>query len=88
VDLELCPLNTAIRHVQDAKMPLHEAMEKESLNFNQLCTFESFYDVWNHYGYKSVFQDVIEREFSRIKGTLGYFLRGVYVKLNWFNANR
>nr|XP_046209566.1 molybdenum cofactor sulfurase-like isoform X2 [Oncorhynchus gorbuscha] len=68
VDLELCPLNTAIRHVQDAKMPLHEAMEKESLNFNQLCTFESFEDVWNHYGYKSVFQDVIEREFSRIKG--------------------
>ncbi|XP_024280185.1 molybdenum cofactor sulfurase isoform X2 [Oncorhynchus tshawytscha] len=49
-------------------MPLHEAMEKESLNFNQLCTFESFEKVWNHYGYKSVFQDVIEREFSRIKG--------------------
>ncbi|XP_064790583.1 molybdenum cofactor sulfurase-like isoform X1 [Oncorhynchus masou masou] len=49
-------------------MPLHEAMEKESLNFNQLCTFESFEEVWNHYGYKSVFQDVIEREFSRIKG--------------------
>ncbi|XP_021435885.2 molybdenum cofactor sulfurase isoform X2 [Oncorhynchus mykiss] len=49
-------------------MPLHEGMEKESLNFNQLCTFESFEEVWNHYGYKSVFQDVIEREFSRIKG--------------------
>uniref|UniRef100_A0A4W5P1U6 Molybdenum cofactor sulfurase n=1 Tax=Hucho hucho TaxID=62062 RepID=A0A4W5P1U6_9TELE len=49
-------------------MPLQEAMEKESLNFNQLCTFESFEEVWSHYGYKSDFKDVIEREFSRTKG--------------------
>uniref|UniRef100_A0A8C7DAW5 Molybdenum cofactor sulfurase n=1 Tax=Oncorhynchus kisutch TaxID=8019 RepID=A0A8C7DAW5_ONCKI len=49
-------------------MPLQEATEKESLNFNQLCTFESFEEVWSHYGYKSGFKDVIEREFSRTKG--------------------
>uniref|UniRef100_A0A8C7VM45 Molybdenum cofactor sulfurase n=1 Tax=Oncorhynchus mykiss TaxID=8022 RepID=A0A8C7VM45_ONCMY len=49
-------------------MPLQEATEKESLNFNQLCTFESFEEVWSHYGYKSDFKDVIEREFSRTKG--------------------
>ncbi|XP_038816281.1 molybdenum cofactor sulfurase-like [Salvelinus namaycush] len=49
-------------------MPLQEATEKESLNFNQLCTFERFEEVWSHYGYKSDFKDVIEREFSRTKG--------------------
>ncbi|XP_055757916.1 molybdenum cofactor sulfurase-like isoform X1 [Salvelinus fontinalis] len=49
-------------------MPLQEATEKESLNFNQLCTFEHFEEVWSHYGYKSDFKDVIEREFSRTKG--------------------
>ncbi|KAK6293426.1 hypothetical protein J4Q44_G00357520 [Coregonus suidteri] len=49
-------------------MPLQKAMEKESLSFNQLCTIESFEEVWSHYGYKSDFKDVIEREFSRIKG--------------------
>lgn len=51
-------------------MPLQEATGKESLNFNQLCTFESFEEVWSHYGYKSDFKDVIEREFSRTKGTV------------------
>uniref|UniRef100_A0A3P8YWQ3 Molybdenum cofactor sulfurase n=1 Tax=Esox lucius TaxID=8010 RepID=A0A3P8YWQ3_ESOLU len=43
-------------------------MDKESIQFNQLCTFENFCAIWSHYGYMNDFVDVIEQEFSRIKG--------------------
>ncbi|XP_041646133.1 molybdenum cofactor sulfurase isoform X1 [Cheilinus undulatus] len=39
------------------------------MDFQQLCTFETFKQLWNHYGYGGNFEELIEREFKRIKGT-------------------
>ncbi|XP_030298260.1 molybdenum cofactor sulfurase [Sparus aurata] len=39
------------------------------MDFQKLCTFETFQQFWSHYGHGEDFQDVIEREFTRIKGT-------------------
>uniref|UniRef100_A0A7N6B1H1 Molybdenum cofactor sulfurase n=1 Tax=Anabas testudineus TaxID=64144 RepID=A0A7N6B1H1_ANATE len=39
------------------------------MDFGKLCTFETFQQVWSHYGYGGNLQDVIEQEFTRIKGT-------------------
>ncbi|CAN9500094.1 unnamed protein product [Ophioblennius macclurei] len=39
------------------------------MDFQQLCTFETFQQLWSHYGYGENFRDVIEQEFTRIKGT-------------------
>ncbi|XP_029963045.1 molybdenum cofactor sulfurase isoform X2 [Salarias fasciatus] len=39
------------------------------MDFHQLCTFETFQQLWSHYGYGGNFRDVIEQEFARIKGT-------------------
>ncbi|XP_031593761.1 molybdenum cofactor sulfurase isoform X1 [Oreochromis aureus] len=36
--------------------------------FHQLCTFETFQQVSGRYGYGENFRDVIEQEFTRIKG--------------------
>ncbi|XP_076599323.1 molybdenum cofactor sulfurase [Chaetodon auriga] len=38
------------------------------MDFQKLCTFETFKQVWSHYGHGDNFEDVIEREFTRIKG--------------------
>ena len=38
------------------------------MDFQKLCTFETFQQLWSHYGHGEDFQDVIEREFTRIKG--------------------
>ncbi|XP_051815684.1 molybdenum cofactor sulfurase [Acanthochromis polyacanthus] len=38
------------------------------MDFHQLCTFETFQQLWSHYGYGGNFPDVIEEEFRRIKG--------------------
>ncbi|KAL0964254.1 hypothetical protein UPYG_G00321370 [Umbra pygmaea] len=50
-------------------MQLLDAMEKQSINFDKLCSFESYENVWSHYGYKRDINDMIKQEFSRIKGT-------------------
>uniref|UniRef100_UPI0037E87810 molybdenum cofactor sulfurase n=1 Tax=Semicossyphus pulcher TaxID=241346 RepID=UPI0037E87810 len=38
------------------------------MDFHKLCTFETFKQVWNQYGYGENLQDMIEQEFTRIKG--------------------
>ncbi|XP_028325367.1 molybdenum cofactor sulfurase [Gouania willdenowi] len=38
------------------------------MDFQQLCNFTTFQELWSHYGYGENFPDVIEQEFSRIKG--------------------
>lgn len=38
------------------------------MDFHKLCSFETFRHVWGHYGYGDKFEDVIEQEFTRIKG--------------------
>uniref|UniRef100_A0A8C2KCT5 Molybdenum cofactor sulfurase n=1 Tax=Cyprinus carpio TaxID=7962 RepID=A0A8C2KCT5_CYPCA len=44
-------------------------METHSLqDFQDLCTFESFKDFWHYYGYGVDQQELIDREFKRIKG--------------------
>lgn len=39
------------------------------MDFQKLCTFETFTQLWSYYGHGGNFQDVIEQEFARIKGT-------------------
>uniref|UniRef100_A0A671LTN2 Molybdenum cofactor sulfurase n=1 Tax=Sinocyclocheilus anshuiensis TaxID=1608454 RepID=A0A671LTN2_9TELE len=41
---------------------------QSSLEFQDLCTFESFKGFWHYYGYGVDQQDLIDREFKRIKG--------------------
>ncbi|KAJ8273011.1 hypothetical protein GJAV_G00096330 [Gymnothorax javanicus] len=43
-------------------------MENNALDFEQLCTFDSFRRVWDHYGYGNNLQDIITEEFARMKG--------------------
>ncbi|XP_041803884.1 molybdenum cofactor sulfurase [Chelmon rostratus] len=38
------------------------------MDFQKLCTFETFKQLCSHYGHGDNFQDVIEQEFARIKG--------------------
>ncbi|KAM3605669.1 uncharacterized protein V6R79_002657 [Siganus canaliculatus] len=38
------------------------------MDFQKLCTFEAFEQVWSRYGYGGNLRDVIEQEFPRIKG--------------------
>ncbi|XP_062286132.1 molybdenum cofactor sulfurase [Scomber scombrus] len=38
------------------------------MDFQKLCTFETFKECWSHYGYGDNFQDVIEQEFTRTNG--------------------
>uniref|UniRef100_UPI003AACC1DD molybdenum cofactor sulfurase n=1 Tax=Centroberyx gerrardi TaxID=166262 RepID=UPI003AACC1DD len=38
------------------------------MDFQKLCTFETFQQVWGHYGYGRNLRDVIDQEFARIKG--------------------
>lgn len=38
------------------------------MDFEELCTFESYRQHWSHYGYGGNFQDVVEQEFTRTKG--------------------
>ncbi|KAG7512611.1 molybdenum cofactor sulfurase [Solea senegalensis] len=38
------------------------------MDFQELCTFECFQQIWRHYGYEGNFEDVIEHEFTRLKG--------------------
>ncbi|XP_041866403.1 molybdenum cofactor sulfurase [Melanotaenia boesemani] len=38
------------------------------MDFHKLCTFETFQQLWSHYGYGENFHDVVEREFTRTKG--------------------
>lgn len=40
------------------------------MDFQKLCTFEAFQQIWTHYGYGGDLQDLIEQEFTRIKGKL------------------
>ncbi|KAM7385938.1 hypothetical protein PAMP_001978 [Pampus punctatissimus] len=38
------------------------------MDFQKLCTFETFNEFWSHYGYGGDLQEVIEQEFSRTEG--------------------
>ncbi|GLD56072.1 molybdenum cofactor sulfurase isoform X1 [Lates japonicus] len=38
------------------------------MDFQKLCTFETFQRLWSEYGYGGKLEDVIEQEFRRIKG--------------------
>lgn len=38
------------------------------MEFQDLCTFETFQQFWSHYGYEGKLEDMIEQEFSRTKG--------------------
>ncbi|XP_070697014.1 molybdenum cofactor sulfurase isoform X2 [Pempheris klunzingeri] len=38
------------------------------MDFQKLCTLETFKQLWSHYGHGGKLQDMIEEEFSRIKG--------------------
>ncbi|KAM3862992.1 molybdenum cofactor sulfurase [Diretmus argenteus] len=38
------------------------------MDFQSLCTFQTFKEVWSHYGYENNLKDVIEQEFARMKG--------------------
>ncbi|KAM6922165.1 molybdenum cofactor sulfurase [Lycodopsis pacificus] len=38
------------------------------MDFQTLCTFDTFKSLWSHYGYGANLRDVIEQEFTRIKG--------------------
>ncbi|KAG7455411.1 hypothetical protein MATL_G00256390 [Megalops atlanticus] len=43
-------------------------MDDHALDFNHLCSFESFRSTWNFYGYDGTVEDVIKEDFARIKG--------------------
>ncbi|XP_030627601.1 molybdenum cofactor sulfurase [Chanos chanos] len=43
-------------------------MEAQSLEFKRLLRFESFREAWCHYGYGTDQQELIQKEFHRIKG--------------------
>lgn len=38
------------------------------MDFQKLCTFETFQQLWSQHGYGGNLQDVVEQEFTRIKG--------------------
>ncbi|XP_068183065.1 molybdenum cofactor sulfurase isoform X2 [Antennarius striatus] len=38
------------------------------MDFTKLCTFETFQQVWRHYGHGRDLREVVEEEFTRIKG--------------------
>ncbi|CAJ1066614.1 molybdenum cofactor sulfurase [Xyrichtys novacula] len=39
------------------------------MDFQKLCSFETFTQIWDHYGYGGNLDEVTEQEFKRIKGT-------------------
>lgn len=56
---------------------------KLSMDFKKLCTFETFQQLWGHYGYGGNFQEVIEQEFTRTKGefsSVQYSLWSVFIQ--------
>lgn len=60
------------------------AWTKLLMEFQDLCTFETFQQFWSHYGYEGKLEDVIEQEFSRTKGekTFDY----IFKKINTLNT--
>ncbi len=46
----------------------------ETEDFQDLCTFESFKAFWHYYGYGVDQQELIDREFKRIKGKRKSFI--------------
>lgn len=55
-------------------LPDFTEMETQPLqdlqDFQDLCTFESFKNFWHYYGYGVDQQELIDREFKRIKGKI------------------
>lgn len=47
-------------------------METLSSEFNRLCTFESFKEIWPYYTFGCEQQELKRREFSRLKGKVGF----------------
>lgn len=39
-----------------------------AMEFQNLCSFETFQRFWSNYGYEGKMEETIEQEFSRIKG--------------------
>lgn len=46
------------------------ALAQLPMEFQDLCTFETFQQLWSHYGYEGKLEDMIEQEFSRTKGKM------------------
>ncbi|XP_019714859.1 molybdenum cofactor sulfurase-like [Hippocampus comes] len=40
------------------------------MDFHKLNSFETFKEVWSCYGYGENLEDMLEREFTRMKGTI------------------
>ncbi|XP_034537125.1 molybdenum cofactor sulfurase [Notolabrus celidotus] len=38
------------------------------MDFQKLCSFETFTQTWDHYGYSANFEELVEQEFPRMKG--------------------
>lgn len=57
------------------------------MDFQKLCTLETFQRVWSHYGYGGHFEEAIGREFTRIKGNDRVRPR-VEVTGRWSQADR
>uniref|UniRef100_A0A3Q2XHM9 Molybdenum cofactor sulfurase n=1 Tax=Hippocampus comes TaxID=109280 RepID=A0A3Q2XHM9_HIPCM len=43
---------------------------RRSMDFHKLNSFETFKEVWSCYGYGENLEDMLEREFTRMKGTI------------------
>nr|XP_061817723.1 molybdenum cofactor sulfurase-like isoform X1 [Nerophis lumbriciformis] len=52
---------------QDLK---NKYLQKGSMDFTKINSFETFTEVWSHYGYGENLEDLLEREFARLKGTV------------------
>ena len=66
VDLDLCSLNAC----ENTRSATYEAAIKYAMEFRNLCTLETFRDVCSPSGYAEHLEDVIKKDFTRIKGNL------------------
>lgn len=58
-----------------------EMETQSSQDFQDLCTFESFKSFWSYYGYGVDQQELIDREFKRIKGKINKIKNKVLINL-------
>lgn len=61
---------------------------KLPMDFEELCTFESYRQHWSHYGYGGNFQDVVEQEFTRTKGRYGLWPARWIIVQSWPPSQR
>ncbi len=53
---------------------MSDSTDMETEDFQDLCTFESFKAFWHYYGYGVDQQELLDREFKRIKGKRRSFI--------------